>query len=85
MAALGLHLLLGLSLAETSGGCPLVVEHGLTCPAACGIFPGRGSNLCLLWWPAEAYPLSHLGNLVAFFFFKLAVPGLSCNVQDLVP
>ena len=67
MAALGLHLLLGLSLAETSGGCPLVVEHGLTCPAGCGIFPGRGSNLCLLWWPAEAYPLSHLGNLVAFF------------------
>ena len=26
----------------------LVAVCGLTCPAACGIFPGQGSNLCLL-------------------------------------
>ena len=24
--------------------------HGLSCPEACGIFPGQGWNLCLLHW-----------------------------------
>ena len=26
----------------------ILVVHGLSCSAACGIFPGQGSNLCLL-------------------------------------
>ena len=26
----------------------VVVAHGLSCPAACGIFPDQGSNPCLL-------------------------------------
>ena len=29
-----------------------VAVHGLSCSAARGIFPGRGSNPCLLHWEA---------------------------------
>ena len=36
-----------------------VVAHGLSCSAACGIFPDQGSNPCPLHW--QAY---------SFFFFK---------------
>ena len=28
--------------------------HGLSCPAACGIFPGQGLNLCFLHWQANS-------------------------------
>ena len=28
----------------------VVVAHGLSCPAACGIFPDQGSNSCPLHW-----------------------------------
>ena len=31
----------------------VVVAHGLSCPAACGIFPDQGSNLCPLHWERE--------------------------------
>ena len=40
-----------------------VVVHRLCCPAACGIFPDQGSNLCLLHWQADFLPLDHLGSL----------------------
>ena len=36
-----------------------VVAHGLSCPAACGIFPDQGWNPGLLYWQAESLPLSH--------------------------
>ena len=32
----------------------LVVAHGLSCSAACGIFPDQGSNLCPLHWQADS-------------------------------
>ena len=32
----------------------VVVAHGLSCSAACGIFPGQGSNLCPLHWQADS-------------------------------
>ena len=35
------HRLLGM-------GASVVVVHGLSCPAACGIFPDQGSNRCPL-------------------------------------
>ena len=41
--------------------------HGLSCSAACGIFPDWGSNPCLLHWKADSLPLSHQGNLCLFF------------------
>ena len=34
--------------------------HQLSCPMACGIFPGQGLNLCLLHW--HSLPLSLQGS-----------------------
>ena len=36
-----------------------VVVHGLSCPAACGIFLDQGLNLGLLHWLEDSSPLSH--------------------------
>ena len=36
--------------------------HGLSCSAACGIFPDQGSDLRLLHWQADSLPLSHQGD-----------------------
>ena len=38
------------------------VAPGLSCSAACGIFPDQGLNLCLLHWQADSFPLSHQGS-----------------------
>ena len=32
----------------------VVVAHGLSCSAACGIFLDQGLNLCLLHWQADS-------------------------------
>ena len=40
----------------------VVVAHGPSCSAACGIFPDQGSNLCALHWPADSQPLRHQGS-----------------------
>ena len=40
----------------------VVVAHGLSCSAACGIFLDQGSNTCLLHWQAVSLPLSHQGS-----------------------
>ena len=40
----------------------MVVPHGLSCSVAHGIFPDRGSNLCLLHAQADSLPLSHHGS-----------------------
>ena len=32
----------------------VVVEHGLSCPAACRIFPDLGSNPCPLHWQVDS-------------------------------
>ena len=39
-----------------------IVAHGLSCSAACGIFPGQGSNPCPLHWQADSHPLRHQGS-----------------------
>ena len=39
-----------------------VVAHGLSCCAACGIFPDQGSNPCPLHWQADSQPLRHQGS-----------------------
>ena len=36
--------------------------HGLSCSAACGIFPDQGSNPCPLHWQADSQPLRHQGS-----------------------
>ena len=40
----------------------VVVAHGPSCSAACGIFPDQGSNLCPLHWQADSQPLRHHGS-----------------------
>ena len=40
----------------------VAVAHGLSCSAACGIFPDRGLNPCFLNLHMDCLPLSHQGN-----------------------
>ena len=46
-------LLLLWSTGSTHAGS-VVVAHGLSCSAACGIFPDQGSNPCPLHWQADS-------------------------------
>ena len=46
----------------------VVVAHGPSCSAACGIFPGQGSNPCALHWQADSQPLRHQGSLIVINF-----------------
>ena len=47
---------------------------GRSCSTARGIFPDRGSNLCLLHWQADSLRLSDQGSPVVYilFIFKTA-------------
>ena len=38
------------------------MAHGLSCSAACGIFPDQGSNPCPLHWQADSQPLCQPGK-----------------------
>ena len=40
----------------------VVVAHGPSCSAACGIFPDQGSDPCPLHWQADSQPLRHQGS-----------------------
>ena len=40
----------------------VVVAHGPSCSAVCGIFPDQGSNPCPLHWQADSQPLHHQGS-----------------------
>ena len=40
----------------------VIVAHGPSCFAACGIFPDEGSNPCPPHWQADSQPLHHLGS-----------------------
>ena len=40
----------------------VVVAHGPSCSAACGVFPNQGSNPCPLHWQADSQPLRHQGS-----------------------
>ena len=55
-----------LLLRSTGSRCTgsVVVAHGPSCSAACGIFPDQGSNPCPLHWQADSQPLRHQGSPV---------------------
>ena len=53
----------------------VVVAHGPSCSAACGIFPDQGSNPCPLHWQVDSQPLRHQGSPEAQFQ-PLGPPGL---------
>ena len=61
--------------------------HGLSCFSECGIFPDQGSNQHLLHWQVDSLSWSHQGSAITFFpkeiFVYVAVPELSCSMQDL--
>ena len=48
--------------------------QGLSCTAACGIFPHQGSNLCLLHWQADSSLLSHQGSPLIILHSKISCP-----------
>ena len=57
----------------------VVVAHGSSCSAACGIFPDQGSNPCPLHWQADSQPLRHQGSPSLYIFFPVcSVAGNVC-------
>ena len=52
---------------ELQSARSVAAVHGFSCSAACGSFPGLGSNLCLPLWQADSLPLSHQGSPAHFF------------------
>ena len=60
----GLSLSWPLPLWSTSSrrACSVVVAHGPSRSAACGIFPDQGSNPCPLHWQVDSQPLCHQGS-----------------------
>ena len=60
----GLSLSRPLLLRSTGSRCAgsVVVAHGPSCSAACGIFLDQGSNPCPLHWQADSQPLRHQGS-----------------------
>ena len=50
----------------------VVVAHGPSRSAACGIFPDQGSNPCPLHWQADSQPLHHQGSPLWFLNCSLA-------------
>ena len=46
----------------------VIVAHGPSCSAACGIFPDQASNPCPLHWQADSQPLRHQGSPKIFVF-----------------
>ena len=40
----------------------VIVAHGPSCSAACGVFPDQGSNPCPLHWQADSQPVRHQGS-----------------------
>ena len=91
----GLSLSWSLLLQSTGSRCagPVVVAHGPSCSAACGILPDQGSNPCPLQWQADSQPLCHQGSpkmlnsltwdiwfsLIDSNLLKYRLPGLCCK------
>ena len=66
----GLSLLWPLLLRSTGSRCAdsVVVAHGPSCSAACGIFLDQGSNPCPLHWQSDSQPLHHQGSPWVCFY-----------------
>ena len=62
----------------------LVLEHGLSCSAACGIFLDQGLNLCPLHWQVDSYLLFHQGSPAVFLIFTFYLLNISIPMKSLV-
>ena len=51
----------------------VIVAHGPSCSAACGIFTDQGSNLCPLHWQADSQPLCHQGSPQLYFLMYMLI------------
>ena len=71
----GLSLLRPLFLRSTGSrrAGSVIVAHGPSCSAACGILPDQGSNLCPLHWQADSQPLRHQGSPGQMIFNSMKV------------
>ena len=49
----------------------VIVAHGSSCSATCGILPDQGSNPCPLHWQADSQPLRHQGSPMVDIFILL--------------
>ena len=69
----GLSLSRPLLLGSTGSRCAgsVVVAHGPSCSAACGILPDQGSNPCPLHRQADSQPLRHQGSPVHFLIIAI--------------
>ena len=56
----------------------VVVAHGPSRSAACGIFPDQGLNPCPLHWQADSQPLRHQGSPIKLLI-KPSLPVLRGN------
>ena len=54
----------------------VVVAHGPSRSAACGIFPDQGSNPRPLHWQADSQPLRHQGSPIWIFLYKCLSLGM---------
>ena len=61
----------------------VVVAHGPSCSAACGIFPDQGSNPSPLHWQADSQPLRHQGS--PWNHFKLQKSYKNSSKSSLIP
>ena len=52
----------------------VVVAHGPSCSAACGILPDQGPNPCPLHWQADSQPLRHQGSPTVPLFISPLLP-----------
>ena len=61
----------------------VVVAHGPSRFAACGIFPDQGSNPCPLHWQADSQPLRHQGSPGMYFKTNCKHHIISCSPEYL--
>ena len=82
----GLSLSWPLLLRSTGSRCPgsVIVAHGPSCSAACGILPDQGSNPCPLHWQADSQPLRHQGSPVDFLMTAILTGGRWYHIVDLI-
>ena len=68
----GLSLLQPLLLQSTGSrrAGSVILAHGPSCSAACGIFPDQGTNPCPLHWQADSQPLRHQGSPQTSFIIQ---------------
>ena len=72
LRCVGLSLSWPLPLWSTGSRCAgsVVVAHGPSCSAACGILPDQGSNPCPPHWQADSQPLRHQRSPLTLTYYN---------------